>query len=98
MARIRHVQGDNDGALSYWNRALSASSKFHLTSGRTTRIIVISICDILARQGEAWLVRASLQEMASLDQMVQPGGVQYWIAGIRHWLEYLQAQAPRNRL
>ncbi len=61
MAKIRHVESDNEGALSYWSGAMREVGKFKLTNGRTTRIIVISICDALSGLGQTWLVRESLR-------------------------------------
>jgi hypothetical protein len=98
MAKIRHVESDNEGALSCWSGAMREIGKFHLTNGRTTRIIVISICDTLSGLGQTWLVRESLKQVASLDEIAKPGSVQYWIAGLRHWLEYLQSRSLRSRM
>ena len=72
--------------------------KFQLTNGRTTRIIVLSICDALSGLGHTWLLHESLKEVARLDEMAKPGGVQWWIAGMRHWLEYLQDRGLRSRI
>ncbi|KAJ4316487.1 hypothetical protein N0V84_007843 [Fusarium piperis] len=99
MAKIHHIQSDNEGALSYWSGAMKEIRKFQLTNGHTTRIIVISICDTLGGLGHTWLMQESLkQAAASLDEMAKPGGAQYWIAGMRHWLEYLQSQSLRSRM
>lgn len=88
-AKIRHVASDNNGALHYWNKALDAIKHFPLTNGGTTRVIVLSICDIL---GDAVLVQKSGNLVASLDTFARPGGVQYWFAGLRHWSQYLESQ------
>jgi tetratricopeptide (TPR) repeat protein len=98
LAKIRHVDSDNEDALSCWGEAMRAIGKFRLTNGRTTRIIVISICDTLRCLGHTSLVRDSLKEVATLDELAKPGGVQYWIAGLRHWLEYLQSRSLRSRM
>ncbi|KND92895.1 hypothetical protein TOPH_02403 [Tolypocladium ophioglossoides CBS 100239] len=89
LAKIRHVDSENQGALSYWSEAMGAIGKFPMTSGRTTRIIVMSICDTLGCLGHNWLMHESQRQVASLDELAKPGGIQYWIAGLRHWLEYL---------
>lgn len=91
MAKIRHVESDYEGALSCWSGAMKAIGKFHMTNGRSTRIIVLSICDTLRRLGQTWLVDASLKEAASLEELAKPRDAQYWIAGMRHWLEYSAA-------
>ncbi len=69
---------------------------FPLTNGGTTRIIVMSICDTLASLGHTQLLGNSLNQVASLDKLAKPGGVQYWIAGLRHWLEYLQSRVKSH--
>lgn len=98
MAKIRHVESDNEGALSCWSGAMKEIAKFHLTNGRTTRTIVISICDTLSGLGQTWLVPESLKQVAYLDEIAKPGSVQYWIAGLRHWLEYLESRSLRSRM
>ncbi|KAH6973893.1 hypothetical protein BKA56DRAFT_108563 [Ilyonectria sp. MPI-CAGE-AT-0026] len=98
MAKLRHVQSDNEGALSYWSGAMKEIRKFQLTNGRTTRIIVLSICDTLSGLGQTWLVDESLKQVAYLDAMATPGGVQCWIAGMGHWLKYLSSQSLRSRI
>ncbi|RSL94493.1 hypothetical protein CEP52_012623 [Fusarium oligoseptatum] len=98
LAKIRHVQSDNEGALSYWSGAMKEIGKFKLTNGRATRIIVISICDTLSGLGQTWLVDESLKQVESLDEMAKPGGTQHWIAGLRHWLEYLESRSLRSHI
>lgn len=78
LAKIRHVESDNEGALSCWSGAMGAIGKFPRANGRTTRIIVMSICDTLGSLGHTWLM--------------------HWIAGLRHWLKYLQSPGLRSRM
>ncbi|KAF2787055.1 hypothetical protein K505DRAFT_354071 [Melanomma pulvis-pyrius CBS 109.77] len=98
MAKIRHIKSDNEGVLSCWSAAMQAIGKYHLANGRLTRIIVLSICDTLRRMGQNWLADASLKEAESLDKLATPGGTRYWIAGMRHWLEYLQYRGRHSRM
>jgi tetratricopeptide (TPR) repeat protein len=98
LAKIYHVKANNEEALSHWSAAMKEIAKFRLTNGRTTRIIVLSIGDILRRLGDGVWVEASLKQAAHLDQLAQPGGTRYWIAGMRHWLDYLQLEQPRSRM
>lgn len=77
---------------------MKAIGKFRMTNGRTTRIIVTSICDVLRCLGYTSLVRDSLKEVATLDGLAKPGGIQYWIAGLRHWLEYLESRGLHSRM
>ncbi|EEY21305.1 conserved hypothetical protein [Verticillium alfalfae VaMs.102] len=101
MAKIRHMKSDNEGALCCWSGALKEIRKFQLTNGRTTRIITMSICDTLASLGETWLVDESMKQVASVDGSAKPGGVEWWFAGMRHWLassvEKSAAVAMRGR-
>jgi len=92
LAKLRHVVSDYEGAFSYWASAMVAISKFPIETGGTTRIIVESICDILSHQGHQQLLDQSKQQVASLDKLARPGSVWHWIAGLRHWLEYLGPQ------
>ena len=98
LAKIRHAESDNEGALSRWSEAMKEIGKFHMTNGRTTRIIVLSICDTLSNLGQTWLMRESMKQVATLDETEKPGGVQYWIAGMRHWSEYLQSRSLRSHM
>jgi hypothetical protein len=88
LAKLRHVASDDEEAFSHWANAMVAISKFHLETGITTRIIVLSICDILYRQGQQQLLDQSLQQLVSLDKLAKPGSSLYWIAGLRHWRKF----------
>jgi hypothetical protein len=92
MAKILHSKSDNEGALSCWSAAMGAIRKFHMTNGRTTRIIVLSICESLSRLGHTDIVRESMKQVDQLDGLAKPGGIHYWIAGLRSWLENLQSR------
>lgn len=92
LAKIRHMRSDYAGALSSWSEAMKAIGKFPRTNGRATRIIVISICDTLKIMGHSELLDKSLKQVASLDELAKPGAAEYWIAGLRHWLEYIQSR------
>lgn len=96
LAKIRHVQSDKESALSYWKEAMEEIGKFQLTNGRTTRIIVISICDALKGLGQTSLLDEYMKQLESLDKMMKPGGTQYWIAGMWHWSEYLECRSSRS--
>lgn len=98
LAKVYHIKANNEEALSHWSAAMTQIAKFRLTNGHTTRIIVLSISDILRRWGNDVLVEVSLKEAAYLDQLAQPGGIRYWVAGMRHWLAYLQHKRPCSRI
>jgi hypothetical protein len=89
LAKLRQVDSDDEGAFSHWANALVAISKFPIETGGTTRIILMSICDILDRQGRQQLLNQSLQQLDSMEKLARPGRVWYWIAGLRHWQEFL---------
>lgn len=95
LAKIRHINSDDEGASRHWAKAMVAISKFPNESG-VTRIIVKSLCDILSRQKvsvpDTNLLDHSLETLHSLDKLAKPGGVRCWIAGLRHWAEYLQSR------
>jgi len=92
QAKLRHIASDYDGAFPHWANAMVAISKFPIETGGTTRAIVASICDILNQQGRKQLLDQSRKQMDTLDKLARPGSVWFWIAGLRHWQEYLQAQ------
>jgi len=96
LAKIRHINSDWEGASRYWASALVAVSKFPSESS-VTRTIVISVIDILGRQGVQSsddLLDQSLKSVGTLGKLtkLKPGGVRCWIAGLRHWVEYLRSQ------
>jgi len=102
LAKLRQVDSDDDRALVYWNEALMAVAKFPENNGYVTRVIVLSNCDIICRQGHTWLIHASDKQLAGLARvakLAKPGGALYWIAGLRHWLKYLQCNdSLRSRM
>ncbi|KAF5974095.1 hypothetical protein FBULB1_7927 [Fusarium bulbicola] len=98
MAKIRHVEFDNDGAFYYWKEAMKDIAKLHMTGGRTTRTILISICDTLRSHGQTKLMTDSMNQVALLDGVAKPEGVEYWIAGLRHWSQYLDSRTSRSHM
>lgn len=97
MAKTRHIKSDFEGALSHWSAAMKHIGKFQLTNGRATRIIVLSICDTLGGLGQTWLVEESMKQVVSLGQRCKPGGAHFWIAGMRHWLGFLESRGQSSR-
>lgn len=93
LAKLRHVNSDDEGANSYWAQAMAAVRKFrHETCA--TEVIVISVCDILGRQRVSTdpIFHSSMKTMTQLHQITKPGGYQCWIPGLRHWREHLRPQ------
>uniref|UniRef100_A0A8H7TVD7 Uncharacterized protein n=1 Tax=Bionectria ochroleuca TaxID=29856 RepID=A0A8H7TVD7_BIOOC len=94
FGRLYFEANDLD-SLTHWSAALKEAGNFHLTNGRTTRIIVLSICDILRRLGDTELVQKSMQQVAFLDEAADPMAINYWIAGMRHWQQHLQSSRSK---
>jgi len=90
-AKLRHVNSDWEGAFRHWTDAMLAVGKFTMTNGHTTRIILLSICDILRCQRQYELELQSRNQLVALEKLTGPAGVLYWIGGLRHWLNYLQS-------
>ncbi|CAH0034396.1 unnamed protein product [Clonostachys rhizophaga] len=94
FGRLYFETNDLD-SLTHWSAALKEAGNFRLTNGRTTRIIVLSICDILRRLGHTELVQQSMQQVAFLDEAADPMAINHWIAGMRHWQQYLQSSRSK---
>ncbi|KAJ4132713.1 hypothetical protein NW754_015529 [Fusarium falciforme] len=97
LAKLRHMNSELESALSCWSEAMQALQKFPLVNGRVNRIISTSMADVLDAQGHDWLSQESPRR-ASLSELAKPQGVPYWIAGFRHWAEYLQSRGARGDL
>lgn len=91
QAKLSHINFDGEGAICHWTEAMHAISQFTLTHGHTTRIILLSICDILRRQRRHELELKSRDQLATLEKLAGTGGTRYWIAGLRQWLHHLQS-------
>lgn len=91
-AKLCHVKSDLEGAFRHWTEAILVVGRFTMTSGHTTRTILLSICDILRQQGCHELELQSRGQFDALGKMAGPAGAMYWIAGLRHWLSYLQSK------
>ncbi|OJD19200.1 hypothetical protein AJ78_00813 [Emergomyces pasteurianus Ep9510] len=95
-AKVFHINSDWERAFQCWTEAMQAVDKFTLTKGHTTRTILLSICDILRRQGQHALELKSRDQLATLEKLAGTGGSVYWIAGLRQWLDHLQtSNTPR---
>ena len=99
QAKLSHVGGRYGEAFDYWTEAMTAVSKFTLTNGHTTRIILLSICDPplveLMQQGQD-VERRSREQLNTLEQLAAPSGIKHWIPGLRQWEGYLTS-ARRSR-
>ncbi|KAJ5783426.1 uncharacterized protein N7518_009103 [Penicillium psychrosexuale] len=90
QAKLSHVRSQFEEAFRYWTEAMSNLRGFNLASGRTTRIILLSQCDVLNRQGLFDLERRTRDQLDALEECADAGGALYWIPGLRHWLNYLE--------
>ncbi|KAF4419031.1 hypothetical protein CGGC5_v011015 [Colletotrichum fructicola Nara gc5] len=91
-AKLRHVNFDWEGAFTWWTRALVAINKFPPTSGHATRMLYVSLCDVLKHQGQKELEQASRAEVVKLEAVSKHAEATHWIAGLRHWRTYLESQ------
>ncbi|KAL2276404.1 hypothetical protein FJTKL_00918 [Diaporthe vaccinii] len=98
LAKICHVRDDYGGAMGHWSEALQAIAGFELTNGRTTRMIVSSQENALGKLGHAEIRDQSRKQVVVLDELAKPGGTLYWIAGMRHWQQYLESGVTRSRI
>ncbi|OJD11782.1 hypothetical protein ACJ73_09470, partial [Blastomyces percursus] len=89
-AKVFHIKSEWERAFQLWTEALHAVDQFTRTKGHTTRTILLSICDILRRQGQHELELKSRDQLTTLEQLAGTGGSLYWIAGLRHWLDHMQ--------
>ncbi|KAJ0163185.1 hypothetical protein CTA2_3380 [Colletotrichum tanaceti] len=90
-AKLRHVSADWEGAFSWWTQALIAINKFPPTSGHTTRLIYLSLCDVLKHQGREELEQASRTQVVKLESLSGNAQAKHWMAGLRHWQTYLES-------
>ncbi|EGE08383.1 hypothetical protein TEQG_07493 [Trichophyton equinum CBS 127.97] len=91
QAKLSHVKSNWERAFNHWTEAMRIIVQFPLSHGHTTRIILLSICDILRHQGCHELELKSRDQLTTLEKLAGAGGTQYWIAGLRQWLEHLQS-------
>ncbi|OQE47533.1 hypothetical protein PENCOP_c001G09023 [Penicillium coprophilum] len=90
QAKLSHVQSQFGEAFRYWTEAMSNLRQFNLASGRTTRTILLSQCDVLKHQGLFDLERRTRNQLDALEECADAVGALYWIPGLRHWLNYLE--------
>ena len=89
LAKIYHVRRDWDRAFTFWSQALVASQAFTMTNGHTTRMILRSMCSVLHALGNKRLLEDTQQQMKILQDTARPGGILYWVAGLRCWWDDL---------
>lgn len=90
QAKLSHVRSQFGEAFRYWTEVMSNLRRFHLASGRTTRTILLSQCDVLHRHGLLDLERKTRDQLDALQECADVVGALYWISGLRHWLDYLE--------
>lgn len=99
-AKLYHVNSNWEGAFRHWTDAMLAVGRYTMTNGHATRIILLSICDVLRRQGQHELELQSREQFVTLEKLAGSAAAVYWIAGLRHWLNYLQStdRSRRSRI
>ncbi|KAK2812071.1 hypothetical protein FQN50_001782 [Emmonsiellopsis sp. PD_5] len=90
QAKISHISSNWDQALKYWTEAIQTLRQFTLTSGHTTRAIMISTWDALHQLGEISVARQTHDQIATLDELAGAEGSPCWIPGLREWLDHLE--------
>ena len=91
LAKLRHVERDWDAALDLWTRALTTLCAFPLTGGVATRTVYLSTCDVLRRRGQDELELAARAKATTLERLSKGAEAKHWIAGLRHWLAFLDS-------
>ncbi|RGP65267.1 hypothetical protein FLONG3_9297 [Fusarium longipes] len=91
MAKLQHLQSAKEDALSRWTGAMGEIGQFPLTNGYTTRIIMLSIAELVGGGIEDEVEKAvrmtSLEKVDTLGKNARPGGTKNWIAGLCQWAE-----------
>lgn len=91
QAKLSHIRSQFEEAFGYWTEAISNLRRFTLASGRTTRIILLSQCHVLHRQGLFDIENRTRDQLDALEECADRSGALYWISGLRHWLQYLES-------
>ncbi|KAM0293685.1 hypothetical protein ACHAPM_011555 [Fusarium culmorum] len=86
VAKIRHSVLDKQRAFESWIKALEQVGKFCLTNGYTTRIITLSVREVLPDTAYAE-AEQSLKQVHVLGRHAKPEGTKYWIAGLGRWAQ-----------
>ncbi|EED11703.1 conserved hypothetical protein [Talaromyces stipitatus ATCC 10500] len=96
LAKLAHTSAKYDEALRHWTDAMTAISRYNLANGRATRIILLSMYDVLQKARDLdTKIRSESQlktqeQLEAMKTLAGPTGVFYWIGGLRHWLEFLE--------
>lgn len=98
LAKVHHTRSEHEKALRYWDEAMRQVEKFPGTTGRTTRTILLSRRENMRSLGLTENRDQILQHTASSDALGTPGGMRYWIAGMRHWQNHLDSDATWSRM
>ncbi|KAK7716662.1 hypothetical protein SLS63_011087 [Diaporthe eres] len=98
LAKIHQTRSEHEGALRYWDEAVRQVGRFPGTTGRTIRTIVLSRRENMRSLGLTDTRDEVLQHTASSDALGTPGGMVYWIPGMRHWQDYLDSEATWSRM
>lgn len=98
LAKIHHMRSEHEDALRYWDEAVRQVGRFPGTTGRTMRTIVLSRRENMRSLGLTEPRDSVLQHTASSDALGTPGGMVYWIAGMRHWQDDLDSEATWSRM
>ncbi|KAL1876258.1 hypothetical protein Daus18300_002886 [Diaporthe australafricana] len=98
LAKIRQTRSDHEGALRYWDEDMLQVARFLGATGRTTRTILLSRRANMRALGLDDSRDQSRLQAAEADALGTPGGMLYWIAGMRHWQEFLDSGTSWSRM
>jgi len=92
LARISHMRAQWADAHRYWTEALALVNKHYpLHNGHTSAVILYSMHHVLLERGEFEWSQRSLEDMKKMESAAEPGGCQFWIAGLRsYWFDYVR--------
>ena len=97
LAKLAHIKADYSAALGYWTDAMAAISRYSLANGHATRIILLSMCDVLRQSKNLDTgmknkgVLRTQEQLKIIESLAGSTGVFYWIAGLRRWLKNLES-------
>lgn len=93
LARISHMKARWADAHGYWTEALTLVNKHYpLHNGHTSAVILYSMHHVLLKRGELEFGQRSLEGMEKMESAAEPGGCQFWIAGLRsYWFGYVRS-------
>lgn len=98
LAKICQMRSDHERALRYWDEAMRQVARFPGATGRTTRTILLARRANMRALGLDDTRDQPQLHTAEADALGTPGGMLYWIAGMRHWQDFLDSGTSWSRM